>query len=161
MISDLLSWLLLILIVIGWLAYKYQFEANNLVDFSLSQSSLLCEWFSEFGSKFKWFSVVKDERVGNYRFKELIIEVTGREMSAFEIKKTLEQVAWTLGFLIKFDVVIKDCSDHDLIRVIYVIPEWVSDYNKMMLAKNKIKREQELKRETLRKPISGLIKKSK
>lgn len=162
-LETLFGWFVLVLVLVGWIYYKYQLEPKNsvIVDFSLTQSVVFYEWQNEFLGKFKWFDVIRDDRVGKYRFKELVIEVTGRDMSAFEIRRTLERIAWSLGFLIKFDVVIKECADHDLIKVTYVIPEWAADYNKMLAIKARFKKEQELKKEQMRKPVGGFIKKEK
>lgn len=161
MIELLKLLLLALMLLVGWLLYKYQFQQKQIVEYSLPCSMLFGEWYSEYSQKFKWFNVIRDERVGNYCFKEMLIEVTGREMSAFEIRRTLEREAWKLGVFIKFDVAIKECSDHDLIKIIYVIPEWYNDYRKMIFVKNNIKREQELKKEAIRKPVGGFIKKEK
>ena len=161
MIKILLGWLLLALILVGWLLYKYQYEPkNNYFDFSLARSFLFGEWLNRYSEKFDWIDVVRENRFGNYMFKELILEVTGRKMTAFEIQRTFEKVAWELGFEIRFDVTIKEYDDHDLIRIIYIIPEWVPDYNKMLIRKRNIEKEQEFQRETLKRPLNGgLIKK--
>ena len=154
-----LGWLCLILLVCVFIWYQAKPRVANIyfADFILSQTFLWSEWFARFHSEFRWFDIVKDGNYGNHKFKELVIEVTGRKMSAFEIARTLKQVALEFGIIfIFFRVSIINNDDHDLVRIIYVIPPWYPDYKRAVMIAKQHARAKELKREKERRPMSGI-----
>lgn len=105
-------------------------------------------WFFDCGSQlFSWWGDYKDCRYGNYNFRYAEFKVTGRKASKYQLKDSVEQYAYLNNYQAKFFVLIEKRDDHELVRIVYVVPELECEYQEYLKRKSTLKKEAEIEKE--------------
>ena len=150
--------LLCLVLLIIWAMFEHQ-ALRTKPQFILSQSQPWGAWFFYFSNRFNWFSVLSDQQFGKRPFRVVYVEVTGRQMTAFEIQRTLTHICQLYGYNIKIAVSIRTAKNFDLIRIFYVTPQnWLAFKQALDYAKH-LKRLKAFKDESIKKILAAVGKK--
>ena len=141
--------------------YKYRDRDQTRVVFQLKDCNFFEHWIADCGSNmFGWWTQnILDNKFGNYNFRYVDIRVTGRKASPLQIKESLYQYAELYNYRANFVVLINKKEDCDIIRIIYVVPEYEHEFFLYEQRKKEVKAKKEAEKEKNSKLLESVGKK--